>query len=105
MVAVQFDVFANPHPESARLHPYVVVLQHGALSAFNTRLVAPLISPTATPSFGRLMPEVSVEGSRYVVDVTNIGVMPAHLLQERVANLEDRRYDIVEAIDLVFNGV
>jgi hypothetical protein len=27
------------------------------------------------------------------------------MLEERVANLEDRRYDIVRAIDLVFNGV
>jgi len=105
MAAVQFDVFANPDPESARLHPYVLVLQHSALSAFTTRLVAPLISATATPSFGRLMPEVSVEGSRYIVDVTNIGVMPAHVLQERVANLEGQRYDIVQAIDFVFNGV
>jgi hypothetical protein len=51
------------------------------------------------------MPEVTVKGSRYVVDMTNIGVIPVGALQERVANLEDRRYDIVRAIDLVFAGV
>jgi hypothetical protein len=37
--------------------------------------------------------------------VTNIGVIPVPMLEDRVANLEDRRYDIVRAIDLVFNGV
>ncbi len=105
MVALQFDVFANPEPESAPLHPYVVVVQHGALGALSTRLVAPLISPTVSPSLGRLMPEVSIRGSRYLIDVTSIGVVPERMLQERVANLEDRRYDIVQAIDLVFTGV
>ena len=105
MAALQFDVFANPDPESAALCPFVVILQHGAVSAFNTRLVAPLILSTGSPTLGRLMPEVSIRGSRYVVDVTNIGVIPLPMLEERVANLEDRRYDIVRAIDLVFNGI
>ena len=105
MAVLQFDVFANPDSETAALCPYVVILQHGAMNAFNTRLVAPLISSSRSPTLGRLMPEVSIRGSRYVVDVTNIGVIPVPMLEERVANLEDRRYDIVRAIDLVFNGV
>jgi CcdB protein len=105
MAPDQFDVFVNPDPEFSASLPYFVVLQHGALAAFNTRIVAPLIPPTAVPSFARLMPEVSVKGSRYVVDVTNIGVIPVRVLQERVANLEDRRYDIADAIEFVFTGI
>jgi toxin CcdB len=105
MAADQFDVFANPNPESAAALPYFVVLQHGALSGFSTRIVAPLIAANASSSFEQLMPEVSVKGSRYVVDMTGIGVMPARVLQERVANLENRRYDIIRAIQLVFSGI
>ena len=105
MPADQFDVFANPDPESATARPYFVVLQHSVLGAFTTRIVAPLIPATAGTAFGQLMPDVIVRGTRYVVDVTNIGVIPVGVLQERVANLEDRRYDIVRAIDLVFAGV
>jgi hypothetical protein len=37
--------------------------------------------------------------------MTGIGVMPARVLQERVANLENRRYDIIRAIQLVFSGI
>ena len=105
MAAKQLDVFANPDPEFSETHPYFIVLQHDALAHLTTRVVAPLITPKAIPFFERVMPEVNVGGARYVVDVTNIGVIPARLLQDRVANLEGRRYDIVRAIDLVFTGV
>ena len=105
MSARQFDVFANPDPESAETHPYFVVLQHDALSDLNTRLVAPLVKPKRLPFFDRLMPAVNVKGSRYVLDVTNIGAIPAPLLEKAVANLEAARYDIVAALDLVFTGI
>jgi toxin CcdB len=105
MAANQYDVFVNPDPEFAESHPYFVVLQHDGLRHLNTRIVAPLIAPKTVPFFERLMPEVTVKSSQYVVDITNIGVIPAGALQERVANLEDRRYDIVRAIDLVFTGI
>jgi toxin CcdB len=105
MAANQFDVFANPDPEFSESHPYFIVLQHTVLNRLNTRLVAPLIAPKAIPLFEKLMPEVTVTGSRYVIDMTNIGGLPAGLLQEPVANLESRRYDIVRAIDLVFSGI
>jgi len=105
MAANQFDVFVNPDPEFAEFHPYFVVLQHDVLGRLNTRIVAPLSAPKTIPFLERLMPEVTVNGSRYVVDMTNIGVIPVGALQDRVANLEDRRYDIVRAIDLVFTGI
>jgi len=105
MAANQFEVFANPLPESVATHPYFVVLQHGALSGFNTRIVAPLIPANGFSSFEPLMPEVSIKGARYVVDMTSIAVMPTRALEERVANLGNRRYDIVRAIQLVFGGI
>jgi len=105
MTANQFDVFVNPHPEFSGFHPYFLVLQHAALNRLNTRIVAPLTAPPTIPFLERVMPEVTVKGSRYVVDITNIGVIPVGVLQERVANLEDRSYDIVRAIDLVFTGL
>ena len=105
MAANQFDVFVNPDPEFSEHHPYFVVLQHDALSRLNTRIVAPLSAPKTIPFLERVMPEVTVKGSRYVLDMTNIGVIPVGVLQERVANLEEQRYDIVRGIDLAFSGI
>ena len=105
MSAVQFDVFPNPDPEFADTHPYLIVLQANALTHLNTRLVAPLIAAKHFPLFARLMPEVTIRASRYVIDVTNIGAVPTSLLRKLVANLEDRRYQIIGALDLVFTGI
>jgi toxin CcdB len=103
--ARQFDVFANSDPESADSHPYFIVLQHNALSHLNTRLVAPLVAPRRLPLFEKLMPEATVEGARYVIDVTNIAAIPTRFLEKAVANLEPEHYHIVRAIDLVFTGI
>ena len=105
MSALQFDVFANPDLDSAESHPYFVVLQHDLLAQFNTRIVAPLIAPKQLPQFERLMPEVKIRGSRFVIDLTNLGVLPTRLLQKPIANLEAERYQIVRAIDLAFTGI
>ena len=101
----QFDVFPNPDPESAEGYPYFVVLQHDVLTRLNTRVVAPLIPPKSLPFFERLMPEVNVKRSRYVIDMTNVGVIPVLALNEAIANLEKYRYQIVGAMDLVFSGI
>jgi toxin CcdB len=101
----QFDVFKNPDPASASSHPYLIILQANGLANLNTRIVAPLVAPKRLPLFERLMPEVTVAKSRYVIDVTNIGVVPAHELSKPIANLESERYRIVAAVDLVFTGI
>src|SRR5256885_1058829 len=105
MTARQFDVFSNPDPDSVSSHPYFIVLQADALEHLNTRLVAPLIAPKQLPLFHRLMPEVAVKDSRYVIDVTNIGVLPTRILQKPVVNLEAERYRLIGALDLVFTGI
>jgi hypothetical protein len=103
--ARQFDVFVNADLESAESHPYLIVLQHDALHHLNTRIVAPLIVPKKLPLFDRLMPEVTVRGARYVIDMTNIGVLPQSFLQESVANLQTEHYHIAHGFDRVFTGI
>jgi toxin CcdB len=105
MTAKQYDVFANPDPETADAYPYFVVLQHAILTRLNTRVVAPLIAPKAIPFLERVMPEVTVKGGRYVVDVTNLGVMPTREIGPTIDNLESCRDDIIRATDLVFTGI
>ena len=101
----QFDVFENPDPESAEAHPYFVILQADRLKDLNTRIVAPLVAPTSIPGFERLMPFVSVENKKLVIDITNVGVFPVKLIPKPIANLETERYRIVGAIDLIFTGI
>jgi toxin CcdB len=104
-VPFQLDVYRNPDRASAKAHPYLIVLQSDSLADSDTRVVAPLVSPKKLPLFERLMPQVRVEAKEYVIDVTNLGVVPARELHQFVINLAAEHYRIIGAIDLLFTGV
>ena len=101
----QFDVCPNPDPETRDAHPYLVVLQSDALKYIDTRVVAPLVGPKKIQFFERLLPEVTMNGSRYVVAVPDLAAIATAQLTLPVANLEQYRYQLIAAIDLVFTGI
>jgi toxin CcdB len=104
-VTLQFDVFPNPDRDSAASHPYFVVLQSNAIAHLNTRIVAPLVPPSAVRGFERLMPLVSVDGRTLMIDVSNLGTIPVREIPAPILNLESERYRIIATIDLVFTGI
>jgi hypothetical protein len=60
----QFDVVANPFPQSRKRQPYLIVLQSDLLAHdLKTVVVAPL-EPAASGTFAdKLNPEIVVEGT------------------------------------------
>lgn len=101
----QFDVFPNPKPERRATHPFLIVLQSDRMPRLRTRVVAPLVPLMKIAGWERLMPEVVVQKNRYVISVHDLGAIPASVMLAPVANLEEYRYQIVRAIDLVFTGI
>jgi len=101
----QFDVFRNPDSETSDTHPYLIVLQSDALRDLDTCVVAPLVSPRAIKFFERLLPQVAVDGTRYVIATPDMAAMPVGEIGAPVTNLEAERYRISAAIDLVFTGI
>ncbi len=101
----QFDVCPNPDPETRDAHPYLVVLQSDALKYIDTRVVAPLVGPKKIQFLERLLPEVTLNGSRYVIAVPDLAAMPTAQLTSPVGNLEEYRDHIIGALDLVFTGI
>ena len=101
----QFDVCPNPDPETRDAHPYFVVLQSDALKYIETSVVAPLVGPKKIQFLERLLPEVTVKGSRYVIAIPDLAAIPTAQLISPVANLGEYRYQIIGALDLVFTGI
>jgi hypothetical protein len=54
---------------------------------------------------GRLNPGFEIEGRRVYLQPLEMAAFPARSLQRHVANLEEFRYQIIGAIDLVLTGV
>ncbi len=107
MVTRQFDVFKNPNPKSARAVPFLLCVQHRVLEHLSTRVMVPLVRPTALSNrlASRLNPEVLVGRERLVLLTQQVGAVQASSLGPPIANLEGARAAILAAVDLVFTGL
>ncbi len=82
----------------------VVVLQHEYLSQLGTVIVAPLFAEDELEPIERLRPHVRVGRKSYTVAVDLLASLPTRQLGAAVANLEKSRYELSNALDLLFAG-
>ena len=101
----QFDVFLNPSRRGLEERPYVVVVQCGIWDDVATRICVSLIDERFIRPQRRLNPGFEVNGKRLYFHPIEIVSVPLRLLREPVANLEQYRYHIIAALDLVFTGI
>jgi len=101
----QFDVFKNTDKETADAHPYLIVLQSDVITALDTCIVAPLVSPKTIKYFERLLPIVTMNKRSYTIAIPDMAAIPSAAVGNPIANLESERYRIVAAVDLVFTGI
>ncbi len=102
----QFDVYRNPNPNGRAAAPYVVALQSDLLDQLPSRWVAPLkLSKTITQRLDGLMPEVEIEGKKFTIFMYESGAVPAQTLGSRISTLEDRRFELIRAIDILVSGI
>lgn len=103
----QFDLYANPNPESRKRAPYIIDLQHEMLSGLATRIMAPLVlsKPSGLPAVQRLNPVVSVEGQEYFLSTAEMASVPVRELSEPKGSLSTYRHDLMAAVDFLFTAV
>ncbi len=86
--------------------PYVMDVQADLLADLKTRVVIPLVSLAGAKdeALPRLKPVIRIKGKNYLLMTTDIGVLRISDFGERVANAEDQRQVIVDAVDFLFQG-
>jgi toxin CcdB len=102
----QFDAHRNPvELDSARM-PFVLDVQSDSLEVLPTRLVVPLLrAELLRDRIRRLHPEFLVGDTKVVMVTTELGTLPRGALGVSIVSLEDRRYEIIGAIDMLITGV
>ena len=98
----QFDVYRNTNPSTLDLYPYLLNIQNTLFSSLKTRLVVPLgagMSPVR-----HLNPLFEVEGRNVMMCTAEMAGIPLSSCGEVVANLSDKRNDILDAMDFLVNG-
>jgi toxin CcdB len=90
----QLDVYRTAQGE------FLLDCQSDALDEFNTRFVVPLIAQENAPKIARrLNPAFHVAGNELVMYTQFAATVSTSELKERVASLQQHRYEIIAALD------
>ena len=96
----QYGIYRNPDGPG-----YLVDVQAGLNSHFNTRIMVPLLPLDIAPKPDRtLNPLFELDGETYSMVTQFMAAMPVSVLKGKLINVENRRNEIVAAIDLLLQG-
>jgi mRNA-degrading endonuclease toxin of MazEF toxin-antitoxin module len=106
IAAAQFSVHRSPSRSAAR--PFVVVLQSNDFNRMPTRVVAPLVLPSAMPRLDgehpRIAPVLTVLGRGYILNPFDIATIAVARLGDFVGSFssdQDAKHAIQDALDAI----
>lgn len=96
----QFDVH-----ESRLGSELLLDCQSDLLDHFDTRFVIPLVPTQTAQKLPRLHPVFEIGGKQHILATQLASAVGLEDLGPRVSTLADRRYDILNALDVLVTGV
>jgi len=97
----QFDLYKNSR-ENSDLFPYLLDITHEINTISKLRVVVPLCNDNHDVT--HLNPIFNIDGKKLYMSTMDMAGIPATILGNAVLNLEDRRTEIVDALDFLVNG-
>lgn len=102
----RFDVHENPNPATRETVPFLLDVQAGLLSHLSTRVVVPLVSAAVMDKAAKyLNPQFEINGTPVVMSMAELAGVSVRNLGEKVGSLEDKRNEIIAALDFLVTGI
>lgn len=103
----QFTLYENQNKNSKEAYPYFVDVQSSLLDDLNSRLVIPLSPQKNLNNINvkKLCPTFEIDSNIYVLLTHQMTSIPISALKKEIGSLENHRYDIMNAIDLLLTGI
>jgi len=103
----QFTLYRNENKNSKKAYPYFVDVQSDLLEELNSRIVIPLSSQKILNNINakKLCPIIRIDDDSFVLLTHQMTSVPRTTLKKKVSTLEQYRYDILRAIDLLLTGI
>ena len=103
----QFSLYKNNDRSSNNTYPYFIDVQNDLLSDLNSRLVIPLtpLENSKKMDVERLCPVIRIDKGRYVLLTHQMTSVPTSILKTEVRTVEEYRYEILGAIDMLISGI
>lgn len=99
----QFDVYENPSDRTRDVAPYLIVLSSHLLRHTSIVIVAPLLKDR-TVAIAELEVAVTLDGSSFVLSLTDLSGLEAKQLKQHAGSLADQEDAIRRGLDRVFTG-
>lgn len=97
----QFDIYKN-NGQNKKQIPYILDIQNDILSNINTRVVVPL--GLNKPYNENINPKFIINSEELTMMTTKIATIPLNSLGDKVGSLEDKRSEILNALDFLITG-
>ncbi len=103
----QFTLYKNEDGASNDTYPYFIDVQNSLLSDLNSRLVIPLSTHDTLNNTDakRLCPVIHLDEGNFVLLTHQMTSVPSSILRTEVTSLENLRYEILGAIDMLISGI
>jgi toxin CcdB len=103
----QFAVHRNPNRATKTAIPLLLDVQSNLLEELDTRVVVPLYKSASLKDgvIKILTPAFEVDGKTYIAVTPQLAGVPRKALGAQVADLSERRYDIIAALDRLVTGI
>ena len=103
----QFSLYKNQDKRSKDSYPYFVDVQNSLFSDLNSRLVIPFTGHQSInkTDVERLCPIIPIRGKNFVLLTHQMTSVPVTILSKEELSLEEYRYEILDAIDMLITGI
>lgn len=103
----QYSLYKNENKSSKQTYPYFVDVQSDLLDSLNSRIVIPLTASKKTnnKTAKGLCPVLEIDGKDYVLLTHQMTSVPVSLLKDELLIIDNYRYEILGAIDLLLTGI
>jgi len=103
----QYSLYKNENKSSKKTYPFFVDVQSDLLDSLNSRVVIPLSlnKETNNTNAKKLCPIFDIEGKKYILLTHQMTSVPCSLLKKSFGSLENNRYEILGAMDILLTGI
>lgn len=98
----QFDVYTNTNEKTSQEIPYLLDIQNDILKNLNTRVVVPLVKNQQ--KITHLTPTFVINETEVLMLTSQLAGVSTGILGEKVTNLEEKRNEILGALDFMISG-
>ena len=98
----QFDVYENINPRTNEDIPFLLDIQNDILKNLSTRVVVPLVLNMKPAKI--LNPQFQINNLTLTMSTAEMAGISTDILGSIVCSVEDKKYEIISAVDFMITG-